>query len=137
MRLQRAPASPGWQPYAGGPATDGTRSPATAMLGDAFNNYIGNVPITGWSGTRWAAVFTGNLIIRTAGQYSLILDMEGLMIVGGGATRVSGPMDGAPALTAFSSLPAMGAKNGLIRNPTHSAKRPHQLPIRRSVPLRA
>ncbi|MBL8234181.1 MAG: hypothetical protein JNL98_37140 [Bryobacterales bacterium] len=53
--------------------------------------------------------------MKTAGQYSLVFDMEGGMILGagGGATRVSGPMEGAPSsgMTAFANLPVMGAKN--------------------------
>lgn len=114
--------NPGSQPYTGGAAIDGWRSPAAVVLGDAFDTYIGSVPISGngfvatggYSGTRWAGVFTGNLIIKTAGQYSLVLDQEGTMIlgVGGGATRVSGPMEGAPAsgVTAFAGLPVMGIR---------------------------
>ncbi len=91
----------------------------TADTGDAFDTYIGSVPVSGnafaATDNRWAAVFTGNLLIKTPGQYSLVIDKEGTMIlgVGAGATRVSGPLEGAPAtgVTAFTGLPVMGAKN--------------------------
>jgi len=44
-----------------------------AQLGGAFDNCIGNIPISGngfttisgWSGTCWSALFTGNVIIKT------------------------------------------------------------------------
>ncbi|MBL8231524.1 MAG: VWA domain-containing protein, partial [Bryobacterales bacterium] len=125
--------NPAAQPYTGGPAGDANRSPAAAMLGDVVSNYIGNVPIagngfattTGTNANPWSAVLTGNLIVKTAGQYTLVADLEGVMIlgVGGGATRVSGPMDGAPVsgMTAFANLPVMGARNVATAQPNQQA----------------
>lgn len=81
--------NPPSNPFTAGPAIDGSQSPVLALFGDAFETYIGNAPIAGgsfttlggWSGTRWSAVFTGHLIVKTPGQYSLVVDQEGVMVL--------------------------------------------------------
>src|SRR5262249_8345004 len=68
------------------------------------------------------AVFTGAFLVREAGDVVLSIHSDDGFIlgIGNGATRVSGPMDRAPAsgLTAFESFPVMGAHNqGATANP--------------------
>ena len=59
------------------------------------------------------SVFTGEIEVTRAGAttFSIIADDGFIFGVGGGATRVSGPLDNAPATTPFESLPVLGAHN--------------------------
>src|SRR5262249_30990535 len=56
-------------------------------------------------------VFTGSYTVASAGDavITVYVDNSFVLGIGGGATRVSGQLDNAPAVTPFQQLPVMGA----------------------------
>jgi RHS repeat-associated protein len=71
------------------------------------NGYqAGSGPLTGFQ-----ASFTGSFIVANGGDMviPIYVDNSFILGIGGGATRVSGPIDGAPPITPFGQYPVMGA----------------------------
>jgi len=94
--------------------------PFTDVTTDNNGNYTGNIIAQG-NGYQagvgpmnaFQAVFTGSLVVTTAGNQTINLyDDDGFILgIGGGATRVSGPMVNAPATSPFTGLTVVGAFN--------------------------
>ncbi|MGZ5445178.1 MAG: Ig-like domain-containing protein [Thermoanaerobaculia bacterium] len=96
--------------------------PFTNVTTDLNGNFTGTIVAQGNGlqagvGTLFdfQAVFTGSLTVASAGQMAItFFSDDGFVFgVGGGATRVSGPMLNVPAggVTPFEQLPVMGAYN--------------------------
>ncbi|HEX2831379.1 MAG TPA: Ig-like domain-containing protein [Thermoanaerobaculia bacterium] len=99
-----------------------TTRPFTNVTTDLNGNFTGTIIAQG-NGLRagegtlfdFQAVFTGSFTVASAGQMAISFYSDDGFIfgVGGGATRVSGPMLNVPAgnVTPFEQLPVMGAYN--------------------------
>ncbi len=95
-------------------------SPFTDVTTDQNGNYSGTIAVQGNGYQAGAvggplrafqAVFTGNYTISTAGNaiISIYVDNSFILGIGGGATRVSGPLSPSLTVTPFYQLPVMGA----------------------------
>lgn len=94
--------------------------PFTNVTTDLNGNFTGTITAQG-NGYQagvgplftFQAVFTGSFTIAAAGNvpFNFYTDDGFILGIGGGATRVSGPMLNAPGATAFTQLPVMGAYN--------------------------
>jgi RHS repeat-associated protein len=96
--------------------------PFTNVTTDLNGNFTGTIVAQGnglqagvGSLFNFQAVFTGSLTVASAGQMAIsFFSDDGFVFgVGGGATRVSGPMLNVPAggVTPFEQLPVIGAYN--------------------------
>jgi hypothetical protein len=91
--------------------------PFTDVTLDLNGNYTGTIVAQGngyGAGAdpiaSFQAVFTGSYVVANAGDAVITVYVDNTFIlgIGGGATRVSGQLDHAPAVTPFQQLPVMG-----------------------------
>ena len=96
--------------------------PFTDVTTDLNGNFSGTIAAQGGgyqagvgSLTTFAAVFTGQYVVASAGNviFNFFSDDGFIFSVGGGATRVSGPLVNAPAtgVSAFEGFPVVGSYN--------------------------
>ncbi len=103
--------------------------PFTDVTTDQGGNFSGSI-VAGGNGlqagvgslSNFQAVFAGTFTVASAGNVSLTFySDDGFMLgIGGGATRVSGPMVGVPlsGLAPFSNVPVIGAYNAADAPPS-------------------
>jgi RHS repeat-associated protein len=103
--------------------------PFTDVTTDRSGNFNGSI-VAGGNGlqagvgslSNFQAVFAGTFTVASAGNVSLTFySDDGFMLgIGGGATRVSGPMVGVPpsGLVPFSNVPVIGAYNAADAPPS-------------------
>lgn len=102
-----------------GNTTVGTGThPFTDVTVDKNGNFSGTIVAQGngyqagsGSLTGFQASFTGSFIVANGGDLviPIYVDNSFILGIGGGATRVSGPIAGAPPFTPFGQYPVMGA----------------------------
>lgn len=97
----------------------GTR-PFTDVITDEQGNFAGTI-VAGGNGYQpgvvpgnmgeFETVFTGSFVVASGGNavISFYVDNSFILGIGGGATRVSGPMDTSRQTTPFGQLPVIGA----------------------------
>jgi RHS repeat-associated protein len=96
--------------------------PITDITTDLNGNYTGSIVAqgngyqAGWNTLNsFQAEFSGSFTVASAGNVTInLLDDDGFILgIGGGATRVSGPMVGVPTTgtTPFTNFPVLGSYN--------------------------